>query len=100
MRPIHLLWASQARSLFLGARGVSDAADRAALRVGLDADCKYTARSSTTGGGESCRTMAVRRSWVNVLLIAGSVILCTVAAEFVVRQLDAAEGDGGASRHL
>ncbi len=40
------------------------------------------------------------RSWLNVLLIAGSVILCTVAAEFVVRQLDAAEGDGGASRHL
>ncbi|MBL6617623.1 MAG: hypothetical protein ISP49_02960 [Reyranella sp.] len=40
------------------------------------------------------------RSWVNVLLIAGSVALCTVAAEFLVRQLDAAEGDGGASRHL
>ena len=40
------------------------------------------------------------KSWLNVLLIAGSVVLCTVAAEFVVRQLDAAEGDGGASRHL
>ena len=37
---------------------------------------------------------------MNVLLIAGSVVLCTVAAEFLVRQLDAAEGDGGASRHL
>lgn len=40
------------------------------------------------------------RLWLNVLLIAVSVALCTVAAEFVVRQLDSAADSGPTGRHL
>jgi hypothetical protein len=42
----------------------------------------------------------VRRRWANVLLVAGSVVLCTVAAEFLVRHLDAELDEGPAMRHF
>jgi hypothetical protein len=54
----------------------------------------------TTRLGESCRSEVVRRLWLNVLLVAASVALCTVAAEFVVRQLDVDSDSGPAARHL
>jgi hypothetical protein len=37
---------------------------------------------------------------LNVLLVVVSVVLCTAAAEFLVRRLDAAEDSGPAARHL
>ena len=40
------------------------------------------------------------RLWLNVLLVAVSVALCTVAAEFVVRHLDVDTDSGPAARHL
>ena len=40
------------------------------------------------------------RVWLNVLLVVVSVALCTVAAEFAVRQLDASADSGPTGRHL
>ncbi|MPZ34291.1 MAG: hypothetical protein GEV13_25465 [Rhodospirillales bacterium] len=40
------------------------------------------------------------RLWLNVLLVAVSVALCTVAAELAVRHLDADSDSGPAARHL
>jgi hypothetical protein len=54
----------------------------------------------TTRLDESCRSEVVGRLWLNVLLVAVSVVLCTVAAEFVVRHLDADTDSGPAARHL
>jgi hypothetical protein len=54
----------------------------------------------TTWLDESCRTEGVGRLWLNVLLVVVSVAVCTVAAEFVVRYLDAESDSGPAVRHL
>ena len=42
----------------------------------------------------------MRKRLLNVLLVVVSVVLCTAAAEFLVRRLDAAEDSGPATRHL
>ncbi len=42
----------------------------------------------------------VGRLWLNALLVVVSVAVCTVAAEFVVRQLDANADNAPAERHL
>jgi hypothetical protein len=42
----------------------------------------------------------VGRLWLNVLLVAVSVAVCTVAAEFVVRQLDTNADNAPVGRHL
>jgi hypothetical protein len=54
----------------------------------------------TTRLGESCRSEAVRRLWLNVLLVVVSVAVCTVAAEFVVRLLDTNADNAPVGRHL
>jgi hypothetical protein len=49
---------------------------------------------------ESCRSEAVGRLWLNVLLVAASVAVCTGAAELVVRQLDTNADNAPVGRHL
>jgi hypothetical protein len=49
---------------------------------------------------KSCRSDSVHKLSLNALLVVVSVALCAVAAEFVVRFLDAASDSGPAMRHL
>src|SRR5688572_32859035 len=54
----------------------------------------------TTRLDESCRSKVVGRLWLNILLVAVSVAVCTVSAEFVARYLDTSSDSGPAARHL